>query len=125
MPTWRGSNDRLHPPRRARRHPRGTVGIRAGYRRSDLAAACNAAAKRWALVTDRSLPAEAFTDEQVDAEIDHCTAVLERCVQEPSQGPRDLAAKARLMIAEHDDGDEFVGHRALIALLHEVVALCG
>ncbi|SDA24972.1 hypothetical protein SAMN02799622_03523 [Methylobacterium sp. UNC378MF] len=92
---------------------------------SDLAAACNAAAKRWALVTDQSLPAEAFTDEQVDAEIDHCTAVLERCVKEPSQSAQDLAAKARLLIAEHDDGDEFVGHRALIALLNEVVALCG
>lgn len=29
------------------------------------------------------------------------------------------------MIAEHDDGDQFVGHRALIVLLKEVVALCG
>ncbi|ACB23976.1 hypothetical protein [Methylobacterium radiotolerans] len=92
---------------------------------SDLAAACNEAAKRWIYVTDRRHPAELFTDEQIDVEINHCTAVLERCIQEPSQSLPELAAKARLMIAEHDDGDQFVGHRALIVLLNEVVALCG
>ncbi|WP_345821018.1 hypothetical protein ABC766_02520 [Methylobacterium fujisawaense] len=92
---------------------------------SDLAEACNEAAKRWAYATDRRHPAELFTDEEIDVEINHCTTVLERCIQEPSQSFSDLAAKARLMIAEHDDGDQFVGHRALIVLLKEVVALCG
>ncbi|WP_173009306.1 hypothetical protein [Methylobacterium sp. P1-11] len=46
-------------------------------------------------------------------------------IQEPSASLRDLAGKARLMITEHDDGDQYQGHRALIALLNEVVALCG
>lgn len=92
---------------------------------SDLAVACNAAAERYTWVKDPRQPDSLWTDELMDAEIDRFCAVVERSIREPSQGPRDLAAKARLMIAEHDDGDKYQGHRALIALLNEVVALCG
>ncbi len=92
---------------------------------SDLAAVCNAAAARWAWVKDPKNPEDAWPDERMDAEIDRFMIVVQRSIQEPSQGLRDLAAKARLMIAEHDDGDKYQGHRALIALLNEVVALCG
>ncbi|SFT24755.1 hypothetical protein [Methylobacterium sp. yr668] len=92
---------------------------------SDLAAACNAAAERWNWVKDPSHPDCVWPDERMNAELDRFMAVIERSIQEPSTSLGDLAAKARLMIAEHDDGDRYQGHRALIALLNEVVALCG
>lgn len=92
---------------------------------SDLAAACFAAAERWEWVKDPRQPIEAWPDERMDREIDRVCAVIERSIQEPSVSLRDLAGKARLMIAEHDDGDQYQGHRALIALLRELVTLCG
>jgi len=91
---------------------------------SDLAAACVAAADQWVWVKDPGHPDELWPDERMDQEIDRVCAVLQRSIDEPSTCLRDLAGKARLMIAEHDDGDQYLGHRALIALLREEVTLC-
>lgn len=94
---------------------------------SDFAAACDAAVARLAWVNTNDDPDEAWPDERVTAENVAFDAVLDRAAVEPSHGPVDLAAKARLLLCEyrHNVGENAAnaGERALSTLLREVAAL--
>lgn len=89
------------------------------------AASYDAATARMAWVRDPSHPVEAFTDAEIDIEIDRFCEVLERAVAEPSVSTADLAAKARLILCDQYEAvaGEDLGSRALTALLREVAAL--
>lgn len=92
---------------------------------SALAQACDAAAKRYAWVTDPAQSEDEWPDERMSGEINDFSDVLERSIREPSANLGDVAAKARLVLADRyeEAGSGYVGDRALVALLQEVAAL--
>ncbi|AWB26177.1 hypothetical protein DA075_35490 (plasmid) [Methylobacterium currus] len=93
---------------------------------SDLARACIDQVERMAQWRrDKSEPR---TDEQLDADLDAWGAALRRAIAEPSANLADLAAKARLMLAdmEHSKPEEERtqdDERLMLAILREVAAL--
>ena len=94
---------------------------------SDLARTCDWGAAHMGWINDPRHADDQWPDERVAAEIARVDAIVERVADQPSQNIGDMAAKARLLLADY--GCEISGahaiprDRALYRLLSEVGAL--
>ena len=94
---------------------------------SDLVRACDWAVRHRAWINTAAI-AEHWDDDRLDFESDRHEAIVKRAAAEPSRGPADLAAKARLPLDEWTStgllkstyGDE----RLAATILQEVIKLC-
>ncbi|TXN15870.1 hypothetical protein FV219_01485 [Methylobacterium sp. WL122] len=91
---------------------------------SNLAQACD-----WAIQHRAWLNVAGLDDEGLDREMGRLNAVFSRAIAEPSREPRDLSAKARMLLDDmieggHGDEDEHDDVRLTLVILREVIALC-
>lgn len=96
---------------------------------SSLATACDLTLARLAWM-DRPENSDAISEEERDAQMDQWGGVFRRAIIEPSTGPGDLAAKARLMLADLDrfkplDCYGSDDYRLMRTILSECIGLVG